>query len=78
MHCDHNFVGKTYTESLRHAMLDCLYNNECDKVFDEGCDDKPPFKLCVKNKTKVSAVQKSCVYQKMDSGYEGRINIYIP
>ena len=72
-HCDHQFHGEEINTTLRHAILLCLYDNECDKIFDHNCDDKPPFKMCKKNGLADSTIpsEKSCVYEKNDRGYEG-------
>ena len=72
MHCGHGFVSATnpITTTLTHAKLQCLYDNNCHKVFDSNCDDKPPFQLCTKGQGKQSN-QGACIHVKTDKGHSG-------
>ena len=75
--CDYTEINETYCidheestlndlpayPTIQQATEACNADNNCAYIYDEDCDNKPPYKTC-KSFAKYRRAEKSCIYKK--------------
>ena len=57
-------IGETAADNLKEAKKDCINQENCQAVYDVGCDERK-FSFCEKPLTLISSTSSdSCVYAK--------------
>ena len=78
--CDYTVITKTYCiddedstvndlptyPTIQEATEVCNADDNCAYIYDEECDNKPPYKTC-KSFAKYRVAENSCIYKKEGS-----------